>query len=135
MKVITILLILVSGSLLTSIIVFSILLHNSNNKLKKCNKEIENIKSKKNDIMNNKTSLNDYIYYNGMDLYRKNDLLDEDKLQIVIYTKDTSVCSDTCNKMDNCHGFSKYNNFCYLKNKFNESDIEQSMYVNLYKKK
>lgn len=135
MRFITILLILLSGSLLTSIITFSVLLYQSKNKLKECNQNLDLLKNNQNILYSENNSLNNYNYFNGMDIYKKFDLLDEHNQQIIIFSKNLQTCSDTCNNLKNCDGFSKYNNYCYLKNKFNESDIQYSPRVNLYKKK
>lgn len=135
MKFITILLILLSGSLLTSIITFSVLLYQSKNKLNRCNDQNELLKNNQCYHSLEKPLLDNYNYFNNMDIYKQYDLLDEYKQQIIIFTKDIKTCIDTCNNLENCQGFSKYNNFCYLKDKFNESSLQYSPKVNLYKKK
>jgi hypothetical protein len=127
MKFITILLILLSGSLLTSIITFSILLKKSNHNLIMCNTELKSFKN------NNKTSLNNYLIYNSMDISNEYNLLDEFGEKIMVITKDVNVCSNICDSLYNCNGFSKFNNFCYLKKKCNETDIYYSNKVNFYK--
>lgn len=135
MRFITLLLIFLSGSLLTSIITFSILLQQSKTKLKECNQNLYLLKNNENINISETNLLDNYNYFNGMDIYKKFDLLDEYNQQIIIFSKNLQTCSETCNNLKNCDGFSKYNNFCYLKNKFNKSDIEYSPKVNLYKKK
>lgn len=132
MKFITILLLFLSGSLITSIVTFSILLHNCNKSLNSC---IQNQNNQlKYNIQSINASLDNYHYFNGMDISNKNNLLDEYKENIIIYTKNLNICVNTCDSIKNCSGFSKYENYCSLKKKINESSIYYSSKVNLYKK-
>ena len=127
MKFIICLLILLSGSLLTSIITFSILFTINKQKLNLCE-----------DTLNSSTcnmKLDNYISYNNTIVSNKFDLMDELNQIIVIYSKDMQMCYYTCNQLDNCYGFNLYNNYCYLKKKFISADIEHSDTNKVYKKK
>ena len=93
-------------------------------KIKKIlNQNLYLLKNNQNINISETNLLDNYNYFNGMDIYKKFDLLDEYNQQIIIFSKNLQTCSETCNNLKNCDGFSKYNNFCYLKNKFNKSDI------------
>jgi hypothetical protein len=63
-----------------------------------------------------------YDIYNNADFYNQFDLLDDYNDKIMIYSKDLKNCYLSCELINGCYGFSKYNNYCYLKGKY---DINQ----------
>lgn len=133
MKFITILLIFLSGSLITSIVTFSILLHNCKKSLNNC---IKNNNQYNNQIDNQgiNTTIDHYNYFNGMDISNKNNLLDEYKNNIILYSKNLNNCIKLCDSLENCNGFSKFENSCILKKNFSTNSIYYSPKINLYKK-
>ena len=59
-----------------------------------------------------------YITYYDSDFYNLYDLIDDYNDKIIIYSKDMILCYKECEQNSNCHGFSKINNYCYLKGKY-----------------
>lgn len=127
MKFITCVLILLSGSLLTSIITFSILFTINKKKLHNCENELNNSKYG--------SKLDNYILYDNNIVSNEFDLTDELNQIIVIYSQDIQMCYYTCNQLYKCHGFNLYNNYCYFKKKFILSDIQPSETNKVYEKK
>jgi hypothetical protein len=127
MKFITCILIILSGSLLTSIITFSILLAINKQKINICDDQLMNCKFD--------STPDNYILYDNNIVSNEFDLTDDSNQIIVIYSKDVKMCYYTCNKLYNCHGFNLYNNYCYFKKKFILSDIQPSETNKVYEKK
>lgn len=65
------------------------------------------------------------IYYDN-DFYNKFDLLDEYSNNIIVYAKDIILCYYECEKNSKCHGFTKFNNYCFLKGEY---DLSQKDYA------
>ena len=86
-----------------------------------------------NQIIN--TSIENYNYFNGMDSSSKNNLVDEYKNNIILYSKNLNNCIQLCNSLENCNGFSKFENSCILKKNFSSNSIYYSPKINLYIKK
>jgi len=59
-----------------------------------------------------------YDIYNNADFYNKYDLIDEFNDNIIIYSRDLKNCYASCENMNDCFAFTKYNNYCYLKGKY-----------------
>jgi len=135
MKFITILLLFLSGSLITSIVTFSILLHNCKKSLNNCIKNNNNQLTNQIDNQIINTSIENYNYFNGMDSSSKNNLVDEYKNNIILYSKNLNNCIQLCNSLENCNGFSKFENSCILKKNFSSNSIYYSPKINLYIKK
>lgn len=121
----------------------------SNKKISDSNNNIlegvNNTNSK--DLINNNTSqfeqekkkleeiIQSYDIYNNADFYNKFDLLDEYNDRIIIYSKDLINCYLACENILDCKAFSKHNNYCYLKSKYNISDKVEIPKTNLIVKK
>lgn len=76
-----------------------------------------------------------YDIYNNLDFYNSYDILDEYNDKIIIYSKNLKNCYMSCEVLNSCYGFVKYNNYCYLKNKFNLTDANNSTKTILVVKK
>jgi hypothetical protein len=70
-----------------------------------------------------------------MDSSSKNNLVDEYKNNIILYSKNLNNCIQLCNSLENCNGFSKFENSCILKKNFSSNSIYYSPKINLYIKK
>lgn len=110
-------------------------LNNSDNSLKKCEDNLKLCKKHNAEHHLNETDydniISKYDIYYDTDFYNKFDLLDEFNDKIVIYSKDMKQCYKECDTNVNCYGFSKYNNYCYLKNKYNLSEKNNASKVTL----
>jgi hypothetical protein len=60
------------------------------------------------------------IYYDA-DFYNKFDLLDEYSDKIIIYSKNINFCYYECDNNPKCYGFTKFNNYCFLKGEYDLS--------------
>ena len=109
---------------------------------------IEPINSTISDIPINNTILNgqlteeDYLeliqtydIYNNADFYNQYDLLDNYNDKIMIYSKDLKNCYLSCELINECYGFSKYNNYCYLKGKYDLNQKNNASKITLVVKK
>lgn len=63
-----------------------------------------------------------YDIYNNADFYNQYDIIDEYNDKIIIYSKNLKNCYLSCEVLNLCYGFVKYNNYCYLKGKYNLTD-------------
>ncbi len=59
-----------------------------------------------------------YDIYNNVDFYDKYDLIDEYNDKIIIYSRDLKNCYLSCENLKDCYAFTKYNNYCYFKGKY-----------------
>lgn len=76
-----------------------------------------------------------YDIYNNADFYDKYDIVDEYNDKIIIYSKNLKNCYLSCEVLNSCYGFVKYNNYCYLKNNYNLTDKTNSTNTILVVKK
>ena len=137
MKVTTIVIILLSGSLFLVSILFGIVANNLNNDLK--NKCKININTDNNTICNNTSNTinykDQYDVFENIDLLNKYDIIDSFNDRINIYALHLNDCFDICESTNSCLGFVRFHNYCYLKNNSNIQDQTTSKDMNLFYRK
>ena len=128
MKLNTIVIIVLSGSLFIVSVLFGIFINNNkkhNNKNLCTDINITNI--------SNYTS--NYEVFKNIDLLNKFDILDRFNDRINIYSVDLDSCFRICEDTNTCLGFIRFHNYCYLKNNSNIKDQTVSNDMNLFYRK
>lgn len=148
MKVTTIVIIVLSGSLCLVSILFGIIANNLNKK--KCNNNVicdKNNNDNNTPIIDNSTNntVNDtvviinykdkYDVFENIDLLNKFDVLDIFNDRVNIYSIDLDNCFNICENTTTCLGFIRFHNYCYLKNNSNIMDQTPSKDMNLFYRK
>lgn len=147
MKVTTIVIIVLSGSLFLVSLLFGIVANNLNKK--NCdNKVICDNNNSSNPIENdtdtnttnstNTTIINykdKYDIFENIDLLNKFDILDKFNDRVNIYSIDLDNCFNICENTTTCLGFIRFHNYCYLKNNSNIEDQTPSKDMNLFYRK
>ena len=90
-----------------------------NDEFNKTINEINEINEPKQNLDENYLQLiQSYDIYNNADFYDKYDLIDEYNDKIIIYSRDLKNCYLSCENLKDCYAFTKYNNYCYFKGKY-----------------
>lgn len=76
-----------------------------------------------------------YDIYNNVDFYDKYDLIDEYNDKIIIYSRDLKNCYLSCENLKDCYAFTKYNNYCYFKGKYDLNQKNNASKTTLIVKK
>ncbi len=76
-----------------------------------------------------------YDIYNDADFYDKYDLIDEYNDKIIIYSRDLKNCYLSCENLKDCYAFTKYNNYCYFKGKYDLNQKNNASKTTLIVKK
>lgn len=131
MKFITVLLLFLSGTLLTSIITFSILLSIDKTKLLDCNDKLNILIDKNLSDMHIFNATN-FLFFNNKNINNNFNLFDKFNKSITLSAKNIQNCIDICNGISKCHAFSKYNNTCHFKTNRSSNNIYPIFNIELY---
>lgn len=134
MKVSTIVIIALTGSLFLVSLLFGIVENNLNKNNSITDTVYINICI--NNTNNDTNNYEDrYYIFENIDLLNKFDILDEFNDKINIYSLDLNNCFNICETTKSCLGFIRFHNYCYLKNNNNIKDQTTSKDMNLFYRK
>jgi hypothetical protein len=141
MKVTTIVIIVLSGSLFLVSLLFGIVANNLNKK--KCDNTVICDDNNSSNSIENNTDINTtiinykdkYDIFENIDLLNKFDVLDTFNDRVNIYSIDLDNCFNICENTTTCLGFIRFHNYCYLKNNSNIVDQTPSKDMNLFYRK
>lgn len=107
-----------------------------NDEFNKTINEINEINEPKQNLDENYLQLiQSYDIYNNADFYDKYDLIDEYNDKIIIYSRDLKNCYLSCENLKDCYAFTKYNNYCYFKGKYDLNQKNNASKTTLIVKK